>query len=204
MALRHSGRGAGDQESERQADQSRQGPEGDRADCPDRDAGREPPRRPVVDLRFHQSGAAGIGEAVRALCQGPGRTRAQSLWSAARAGAALHPASHEDRQIHHRRPARQDRDQGLLRSQPQAGGALRAGGRGTRRSARASRRHPAQGHRAGDADAPQADLQPSVAVAGRRRVGRGGQRQTGAPARDRRSGGRAAGEDAGLHASSAR
>src|SRR3712207_6866902 len=38
------------------------------------------------------------------------------------------------------------------------------------------------------------------AVAGRRRLGRGGQRQAGPAARGRRGGGGAAGEDAGLHA----
>ena len=57
----------------------------------------------------------------------------------------------------------------------------------------------AQGARAGDADAAQADLQPPVAVAERRRLGGGRQRQAGAAARDCRGGGRAPGEDAGLH-----
>ena len=48
----------------------------------------------------------------------------QSLRSAARAGAALHPAAHEDRPVDHRRPARQDRGQGVLPAEPQTGGAL--------------------------------------------------------------------------------
>ena len=48
------------------------------------------------------------------------------------------------------------------------------------RSLEAGRGHPAQGPGAGDADAPQADLQSSLAVAERRRLGRGGQRQVGA------------------------
>ena len=65
---------------------------------------------------------------------------------------------------------------------------------------RRRRRHSAQGHRPGDADAAQADLQPSLAVAERQCLGRGGQRQVGTPARDRRGGRRAAGEDAGVHA----
>ena len=99
------------------------------------------------------------------LRQEAGRARAQPLRPAARAGAALHPAAAEDRQVRHRRPAGQDRGQGLLRPQPQAGGALRAGGDGSGRGAGGRRRHPAQGHRAGVADAPQADLQPSLAVA---------------------------------------
>ena len=71
--------------------------------------------------------------------------------------------------------------------------------RGAGRRAGGQRRHPAQGHRAGDADAAQADLQPSLAVAARQRLGGGGQRQAGAPARDRRGGRVAAGEDAGVH-----
>ena len=40
-----------------------------------------------------------------------------------------------------------------------------------------SRRDPAQGRRAGDADAAEADLQPPVTMAQRQRLGRGGQRQ---------------------------
>ncbi len=75
VALRHSGRGAGDQEPERQADPGGQGAQGDRAHRADRNAGRESPRRSVVDLRFHQSRTAGIGRAIQALRQGPGRTR---------------------------------------------------------------------------------------------------------------------------------
>ncbi len=59
LALRHPGRGAGDQESGRQADPRRQGVEGAGAYRADRHAGGEPPRRSVVDLRFHQSRPAG-------------------------------------------------------------------------------------------------------------------------------------------------
>ena len=70
---------------------------------------------------------------------------------------------------------------------------------GTGEAAGGVRRHPAQGHGAGDADAAQADLQPSVAMAERQRLGGGGQRQMGAAARNRRGGRRAAGEDAGVH-----
>ena len=75
MALCHSGRGAGDQESERQADQSGQGAEGAGADRADRDAGRKSPGRPVVDLRFHQSGSAGNARSSSPLRQEPGRAR---------------------------------------------------------------------------------------------------------------------------------
>ena len=76
-----------------------------------------------------------------------GRSREQSVRPAARTGAALHPAADEDRQDDHQRSAGQDRGEGLVRSQPQAGGALRAGGarnwamrwsRATASSARAS------------------------------------------------------------------
>ena len=50
------------------------------------------------------------------------------LRPAARTGAALHPAADEDGQDDHRRSAGQDRGEGLVRSQPQAGGAVRTGG----------------------------------------------------------------------------
>ena len=62
------------------------------------------------------------------------------------------------------------------------------------------RRDPAQRAGAVVSDALQADLQPSVAVAGGRRVARSRQRQMGAFARDRRSDRREAGKDAGVHA----
>ena len=83
--------------------------------------------------------------------------------------------------------------------EPQAGRALPAGGRGPCRQDRRRRRHQAQGHRARLSDAVQADLQPSLAVAGRRRLGRGGQRQAGAAARHRGGDRRPAGEGTGLH-----
>ena len=70
VALCHSGRGAGDQEPECEADAGGQGAEGDGAHRADRHAGRESPGRSVVDLRFHQSGPAGVCQAVQPLCQG--------------------------------------------------------------------------------------------------------------------------------------
>ena len=73
LALRHPGRGAGDQEPGRAADQGGEGAAGQGADRADRNAGGEPPRRPVVDLRFHQSGSAGQRQAVFPLRQGTGR-----------------------------------------------------------------------------------------------------------------------------------
>ena len=51
-------RGAGDQESRRQADARGQAARRARADRADRHAGREPARRPLVDLRLHQPGPA--------------------------------------------------------------------------------------------------------------------------------------------------
>jgi hypothetical protein len=93
---------------------------------------------------------------VRQAAQRAGRTLVRA---AAAAGAALHPAAAEDRQAHHRRPARQDRGEGLLRPEQAAGRPLPAGGRDLARL-RKRRRHPAARHRAGLPDAAQADLQP--------------------------------------------
>ena len=109
MAAGRARRSAGHQESGRQADQSGQEAQGRGAHCPDRHADREPARRPLVDLRFHQSRTAGLVQAVLDLRQASRRPASQSLRTAARTGASLHPAPHEDRQEHHRRPAGQDR-----------------------------------------------------------------------------------------------
>ena len=107
-------RGAGDQKPRCQADACRQGAESPRPHRADRHAGGEQPWRPVVNLRLHQPGPAGHGEAVHRLHQAPGGPGAQPLRPAARAGSPLHPAPHEDRQDDHRRPAGQDRGHGLL------------------------------------------------------------------------------------------
>ena len=165
----------------------------------DRHAGREPPGRSVVDLRFHQPGPARDRQAVRALRQRPGRAAAQPLRPAARAGAALHPAADEDRQVRHRRPAGQDRGQGVLPlSRKQAALYEQAV------TDLAEALEDAEGiQRKGIVLATLMRLKqicnhPSQWLR-RRRLGRGGQRQVGPPARDRRGGGGAAGEDAGLH-----
>ena len=69
-------RGAGHQESGRQADQDGQAAPGRYAHRADRHAHREPARRPVVDLRLHQSWTVGIVEAVFVLRQTPRRPAA--------------------------------------------------------------------------------------------------------------------------------
>ncbi len=96
-------RGAGDQESRRQADPDRQAARGRHPHRPHRHADREPARRPVVDLRLHQSGIAGFVKTVLFVRQRPRRAAAQSLRPAPRPGATLYPAAAEDRQEHHRR-----------------------------------------------------------------------------------------------------
>ena len=112
---------------------------------------------------FSIPGLLGSGQFKR---YAKGRPRARSIHTApARTGAAVHPAPHEDRQGDHQRSARQDRGQSVLQSQPQTGGAVCQGGGRSRQCPGSQRRHPAQGHRAGDADAVQTDLQPSLAVA---------------------------------------
>jgi hypothetical protein len=95
-------RGASHQKSSRQADQDGQAAQSRRAHCPDRHADREPPRRSLVDLRFHQSGTVGVCQAILHLRQAARRAAAQSLRPASRVGASLYPAPHEDRQEHHR------------------------------------------------------------------------------------------------------
>ena len=56
----------------------------------DRHPHREPAGRSLVHFRLRQSGAAGIVEGVHQLRQRPCEQAAQSLWPAARTGAALH------------------------------------------------------------------------------------------------------------------
>src|SRR5258707_714027 len=156
-------------------------------------------QRLMVDLRFHQSRAAWVVKAVFILREKSRRPPAQPLRSAARPGAPLYLAAFEDRQEHHCRPARQDRGKGLLPLKPQAGGALPSRGGRTGAPARRRRRHATARHRAGLSHAAEADLQPSLPVAGRWRMGRGGQRQARASSRHYRGDCGAAGESAGLH-----
>ena len=108
VAKRHPGRGAGHQESERQADQSSQSPGRKVALGPDRHAGGESSRRPVVDLRLSESRAAGVGQGVHPVLQVPGIGHARRLHAAAQAGAAVSLATAQDRQACHRRSARQN------------------------------------------------------------------------------------------------
>ena len=164
-------RSPGDQEPGGNADPAGQAlrPNAHRAH---RHAGRESARRPVVDLRFPQSRPAGVAKQFSALRQTPRRASAGPLRAAARSGAPLHSAPPQDRQEHHRRPAGQDRGEDVLSLEPQAGGALPAGCGGTERPARGGGRHAATGPGARLPDAPEADLQPSLAVARRRCLGR--------------------------------
>ena len=167
-------RSAGHQESRCQANPGRQETERPGAICAHRHARREPAGRPVVHLRLPQPGLLGSSKEFTSLVKRLAEQAPQSLRSAARTGAAVHSAAAEDRQDGHCGPAGQDRGQGLLPAQPQAGGALPAGGEGTGQATRDRRRgHPAQGPGAVVPDALQADLQPPVAVAGRRRLDRG-------------------------------
>ena len=106
----------------------------------------------------------------------------------------------EDRQARDRRPARQDRDDGLLRPEPAAGGPLRAGCPRSGGEAGRGRRHPAARAGAGPADAAQTDLQPSGPAARQRRLRAEHERQVSAPGRTLRRAGRAPGKGAHFHA----
>ena len=199
MGARRARRGAGDQEPGRPADARSEGRAGARPHRAHGDSGREPPRRPLVALRLPATRSAGRREGVRRRSAAHGGSRARRLPAAAPAAGSLHPAPPQDGPPHHRRPSRQDRGDGVLRVDARAGRALparrrrpRAGPRRTRRDG-AARRDPRL------AGPSEADLQPPVAVPGRRRVGSGGQRQARPPARDCRGRGGPAGEDARLH-----
>ena len=63
---------------------------------------------------FINPGLLGSGKAVLDVRQAARASAAQPVRAAARAGAAVHPAAAEDRQDRHRRPAGQDRGQGVL------------------------------------------------------------------------------------------
>ncbi len=129
LAERDPRRGPGHQEPGRQADQGGQGAGIEVAPGPDRHAGGEPARRPVVDLRLPEPGASRLGQGVQRLLQVHGVGQARRLRAAAQAGAAVHPATAQDRQERHRRPARQDRGQRLLPAEQAPGRPVPAVGR---------------------------------------------------------------------------
>ena len=135
----------------------------------DRHAGREP--RSATCGRSWTSSTPGCSARAREFQRALRRAdRARPRRRGAPSGCsaltgAVHPAPAEDRQDDHRRPAREDRDEGRLHAHPRAGDALPGGGR------RDARRRPdgaegieRQGHRAGDAHEAQAGLQPPGAL----------------------------------------
>ena len=147
---------------------------------------REPARRSLVDLRLHQPGPARLGQGVHELRQAARRQAAEPLRPAARPGAAVHPAAPQDRQVRviADLPDKTEVKAFCQLSRKQAA-LYQQAVEGAGRAARGRRGDPAQGAGARLPHALQADLQPPVAVARRRRVGRGRQRQVGAPARAR-------------------
>ena len=170
---RRARRGAGDQEPGRQADARRQGLQGATP------ASRSPARRSrTASATCGRSStssprAARLGARVHGVRRSASTKRPERrLRAAAPARPPVHPAAAQDRPRDHRRPARQDRGERVLRASPDAGRALRAGRRascereldGRRRASQRRGRRPRLPH------ALQADLQPPLAVARRRRV----------------------------------
>ena len=141
-----------------------------------RHARREPPRRPVVALRLPRTRACWAPRASsRAFAKRLAERRGRDLRAAAPPDPALLLRRLKTDRARRRRPARQDRGEGVLPAPGAAGRPLPADGR----RARARHRGADAGHRAARPgarlpDALQADLQPPVALARRRRVGRGG------------------------------
>ena len=125
---RHPRRGAGHQEPRRPADQGGEAAQRPGAGRPHGHARREPPLRPLVDLRLREPGPPRLGPGVRGLHEAPRGEAAPPVRAAAGAGAALRPPPAQDRPLGDRRPAGQDRGQGLLHAPPQAGRALCGGG----------------------------------------------------------------------------
>ena len=78
---------------------------------------------------FLNPGLLGSGKAFSAFTKRLSSQPHNAVRAAARAGASVHPAAPEDRQVGDRRPAGQDRGEGLLPADAQAGGALSAVGR---------------------------------------------------------------------------
>ena len=153
-------RGAGDQELGDEADPRRQGTRRRRPGRPDRHADRKPPVGPLVAVRLPEPRPARHGEAVRLVRQAAPERRTAVVRALAEPRPPVHPPPAQDRQARHRRPARQDRAEGLLHPEPAPGRPL-SGRRGrTCRAAQDFRGHPAPGDRPGAVDAAQADLQP--------------------------------------------
>ena len=148
-----------------------------------RHAGREPPRRSVVDLRLPDPGPARLGEGVRPRSTKKLGGRRADGYAPLRSLVRpyiLRRLKTDKRD--HRRPARQDRGARVLRAharrRPRSISRRSTSCASARRTAgrhRAARRRPRVPH------ALQADLQPPVAVARRRRLGAAEQRQARAP-----------------------
>jgi len=106
----HPRRGPGDQEPIGQADAGGQANQGPRPNRDDRHADREPPRRPVVPVRFPQSRPARQRQALPAVRPRPGAPGTPKLRPPPEAGLPIYPAPPQDRSEHHLRPAREDGD----------------------------------------------------------------------------------------------
>ena len=202
VAPRRPGRGAGDQESRRQADARRQAAR--RA----RRASRSPARRSrigsAISGRSSTSSTPGCSAPARRSRRSPSAspTRPHNPYAPLRELVRPYILRRlKTDKTRHRRPAGQDRGQGVLPADAQAGGALSAGGR-----------------RPGGASSQRADgiKRRGVVLAFLMRFkqicnhpsqwlgdgawARGRQRQAGAAARDRRGDRGEAGEGARLHA----
>ena len=192
-------RGPGDQEPRRQAGAGGQaapepGPRG-----PDGHADREPARRSLVAVRLPESRAPGERPRLHARHPGAGGRWRSPLRAAPGAGAAVHPAPAQDRPPGHHRPAGQDRDARVLPPHPEAGRPLPAGGEGARAPPRRDRGDGAARHDPRHPPAPQADLQPSLAVARRRRLRARPEREVRPTGRAGRGAGAPTGEGARVH-----
>ena len=140
-------RGSGHQEPGGEADARRQALEARARIALTGTPDREPARRPLVDLRLRRRPASsGSAKEFIAFAKRLARAAAEPLRATAGSGAPVHLAAPQDRQVGHRRPAGQDRDEGVLHAEPQAGSAVRDGrpGARARRSAR-SRESAARG-----------------------------------------------------------
>ena len=110
---------------------------------------------------FLNPGLLGSRTVFGTFVKTPAGAAGAALRAVAAAGEPLHPAPPEDRPQHHRRPAREDRDQPLLPPDPGAGQALPAGGAGVAARPGVQRRHRAPRIGARRTAASQAGLQPS-------------------------------------------